>query len=186
MNNLKSRDSVVLTITVIVLLLPLALLGYYMVQKHQWAQERLAELEPRYSRLLGLEAQGAELVDMLARAQAARVKYVYPASQDATQAGNAAQQQVRDIFSSAGLQVISSQVLPPKAEKGFDRIPLAVRTEGEWLAVQSALAVLSSQVPIIVIDELDLQVQGGLGSTAGKQAPRLAAQFSLSVLRERS
>ena len=54
MNPLKSRDSVVLTITVIVLLLPLALLGYYMAQKHQWAQDRLAELEPRYSRLLGL------------------------------------------------------------------------------------------------------------------------------------
>ena len=88
MNPLKSRDSVVLTITVIVLLLPLALLGYYMAQKHQWAQDRLAELEPRYSRLLGLEAQGAELVDVLARAQAARVKYVYPASQAATPAGH--------------------------------------------------------------------------------------------------
>ncbi len=45
MNPLKSRDSVVLTITVIVLLLPLALLGYYMAQKHQWAQDRLAELD---------------------------------------------------------------------------------------------------------------------------------------------
>lgn len=186
MNPLKSRHSVVLVITVMILLLPLALLGYYTVQKHQWAKERLAELEPRYSRLLGLEAQGTELADVLARAQAARVKYVYSAAQDATQAGNAAQQQVRDIFSSAGLQVISSQVLPPKAEKGFDRIPLAVRTEGEWLAVQSALAVLSSQVPIIIIDELDLQVQGGLGHADAKQAPRLAAQFSLSVLRERS
>lgn len=186
MNFLKSRDSVVLAITVMVFLLPLALLSYYMVQKHQLVQSRLAELEPRYSRLLGLEAQGTEMADVLARAQAARVKYVYPASQDVNQAGNAAQQRVRDIFSSAGLQVISSQVLPPKVEKGFDRIPLAVRTEGEWLAVQSALAVLSSQVPIIVIDELDLQVQGGLGSTAAKQAPRIAAQFSLSVLRERS
>ncbi len=186
MNPLKSRDTMVLATTVMVLLLPLALLGYYMADKHQWAQSQLAELEPRYARLLGLEAQGAEMAELLGRAQAARAKYVYPASQDATQAGNAAQQRVRDIFSSAGLQVISSQVLPPKEEKGFDRIPLAVRTEGEWLAVQSALAVLSSQVPIIVINELDLQVQGGLGNTAGAQAPRLAAQFSLSVLRERS
>ena len=186
MNPLKSREAVVLAVTAMVLLLPLALLGYEMAQRHQGAQSQLDELEPRYARLLGLEAQGTEMADVLERAQAARAKYVYPASQDATQAGNAAQQRVRDIFSSAGLQVISSQVLPPKEEKGFDRIPLAVRTEGEWLAVQSALAVLSSQVPIIVINELDLQVQGGLGNTAGAQAPRLAAQFSLSVLRERS
>ncbi|OGB00689.1 MAG: general secretion pathway protein GspM [Burkholderiales bacterium RIFCSPLOWO2_12_FULL_65_40] len=186
MNIPKSRDSVVRILTVMVLLFPLGLLGYYMMQKHQWAQDRLAELEPRYSRLLGLEAQGAEMAKVLERAQTARAKYVYPASQDATQAGNAAQQRVRDIFSSAGLQVISSQVLPPKEEKGFDRIPLAVRAEGDWLAVQSALAVLSSQAPIIVIKELDLQVQGGLGHTGGAQAPRLTAQFSLSILRERS
>ena len=181
MNPLKSRDSVVLTITVIVLLLPLALLGYYMAQKHQWAQDRLAELEPRYSRLLGLEAQGAELVDVLARAQAARVKYVYPASQDATQAGNAAQQKVRDIFSSAGLQVISSQVLPPKAEKGFDRIPLTVRTEGELLALQTALVGLTGQSPAILVDGVAVQT---IGAVKADKPQRLGVQFNLSVLRE--
>lgn len=186
MKSLKSRESLVLLITVLALLLPLALVGYYMLQKHQWAQARLAELEPRYSRLLGLEAQRADLSDALSRAHSARARYVYPAEQDATQAGNAAQQRVRDIFSSAGLLVLSSQVLPPKVEKGFDRIPLTVRTEGELLALQSALAVLSSQVPIIVINELEVQVQGGLGGIKEKPEPHLAAQFSLSVLRERS
>ena len=172
--------------TLAVLLLPVAWGGYFVFQKHQWAQARLAELEPRYSRLLGLEAQSADLSGALTRAQAARVRYIYPATQDATIAGNAAQQRIRDIFSSAGLQVISSQVLAPKEEKGFDRIPLAVRAEGDLLALQSALSVLSSQAPIIVMDELDVQVQGGLGNVNPKLAQRLSAQFSVSILRERS
>ncbi len=182
MKNLKLRENLVLAGTVVALLLPLALLGGYIAQKHQWAQARLAELEPRYARLQGLEQQRADLEATLARAQAARAQYVYPAGQDATQAGNEAQQRVRDIFSGAGLQVISSQVLPPKAEKGFDRIPLTVRTEGELLALQSALAVLSSQAPVIVIDELEVQVR----SNPPNAEPHLAAQFNLSVLRERS
>lgn len=172
--------------TVIILLLPFAWGGYYMAQKHHWAQTKLAELEPRYARLKGMQEQSGELSSALARAQALRLRYVYPATQDATQAGNAAQQRVRDIFSSAGLQIISSQVLPPKIEKGFDLIPLTVRAEGEILALQSALAVLSSQVPIIVLNELDVQVQGGLGNVNPKLAPRLSAQFGFSVLRERS
>ena len=181
MNNLKLRENLVLAGTVIVLLLPLALLGGYVAHKYQWAQTRLAELEPRYARMKGLEQQRADLEAVLARAQAARVQYVYPAGQDATQAGNAAQQRVRDIFSGADLQVISSQVLPPKAEKGFDRIPVIVRTEGGLLALQSALAVISSQVPVIVIDELEVQVR----SSPPNVEPHLAAQFNLSVLRER-
>ena len=181
MKNHQFRENLVLAGTVIVLLLPLALLGGYIAQKHQWAQARLAELEPRYARLQGLEQQRTDLEATLARAQAARTQYVYPAGQDSTRAGNEAQQRVRDIFSGAGLQVISSQVLSPKAEKGFDRIPLTVRTEGELLALQSALAVLSNQVPVIVINELEVQVR----SSPPNAEPHLAAQFNLSVLRER-
>ena len=184
MKRLPSRELMVIACTVAVLLLPFVWGGYFIWQKHQWAQAKLAELEPRYSRLLGLEAQSADLSRVLAHADATRVRYVYPATQDATQAGNAAQQRIRDIFSSAGLQVISSQVLPPKAEKGFDRIPLTVRAEGDVLSLQSALSVLSSQAPVIVINELDVQVQGGLENVNPKLAPRLSAQFSLSILRE--
>lgn len=184
MKNAKLREGLLFAATVLVLLLPLALVGWYVAQKNEWAQARLAELEPRYARLLGLEAQREELTATLARAEAARTQYVYPAAQDPAQAGNAAQQKIRDIFSGAGLQIISSQVLPHKAEKGFDRVPLSVRAEGEMLALQNALTVLTSQMPVIVISELDVQVVGGVGNVSATTAPRLAVQFSLSVLRE--
>lgn len=54
-------------------------------------------------------------------------QYAYPGSMEVTQAGNDAQQRVRGIFIQAGLDLVSSQVLPPKIRKQFDRIPLTVR-----------------------------------------------------------
>lgn len=185
-NKNQLREGAFLAGAIVALLVPIALGGWYVWQKHHWATDRLAELEPRYSRLLGLEAQRPEIRTLLASAEESRARFVYPDAQDAAQSGNAAQQKVRDVLTGAGLQIISSQVLPPKAEKGFDRIPLTVRAEGEMLAVQNALAVLSTQLPIIVINELDIQVLGGLGNNNPAVAPRLGAQFSLSVLRERS
>ena len=110
---------------------------------------------------------------------------MYPASQEETQTGNLAQQKVRGILSAAGLQIISSQVLPPQEGDRFDSIPLSVRAEGDMLALQSALAVLSSQQPAIFLDELGIQLIGSLTQANHKFAPKLGIQLSLNVLRER-
>lgn len=182
----KLRENLFLAATFLVFLLPLVLLGLYVVTVNDRAQARLAEMEPRYARLLGLEAQKSSLDEALVRVKAVRSQYIHPADQDATQSGNAAQQRVRDIFAGAGLQVLSSQVLPSKVEQGFDRIPLSVRAEGELLALQIALAELSAQTPVVVVNDVDIQVQGGLGNTNPGTPTRLVVQFNLSILRERS
>lgn len=186
MRSYRSAELFTLVVAALMLLAPLAGGAVYVFQKHQWAQARLEELVPRYSRLTGLHAQRAEISEVLAQARAVRTKYVYPADQDSAQAGNAAQQKVRDVLTNAGLQISSSQVLPLKAGKGFDRLPISVRAEGEWLAVQSALAVISVQTPILVVDEFEVQVVGGLGNVNPKVQPRLAVQFSFSALKEKS
>lgn len=179
------RRNALMALILMVVLGPLVVGGWYVVNKHIWARERMAQIEPRYARLLGLETQRGELQSALQRAASLRAQYIYPMSQDEAQSGNLAQQKVRDIFTIAGLQILSSQVLPAKEEKGFDRIPVLVRAEGEILALHSALAVLGNQQPVILLNELDVQVQGGLANLNLKFAPRLAVQFNLSVLRER-
>lgn len=186
MNKPAMRRAAILFLTCALALVPVAAGGWYVYRKHVWGGERLAQIEPRHARLLGLELQRNDVETAKLKALELRKQFVYPTVQDDAQTGNQAQQKVRDIFSAAGLQVLSSQVLPSKEEKGFDRIPLIVRAEGEMLAVQSALAVLGNQQPIIVISEIDIQVQGGLANLNPKLAPRLSAQFTLSVLRERS
>lgn len=182
MKRTLSPETLLMVLIALVVVLPLALGGWYVFQKHQWAQSRLAELEPRYARLQGLQESAQDLAKANAQARALLSQYVYAADQDASQVGNSAQQRIRDIFTAAGLQIVSSQVLASKAEKGVDKIPLSVRTEGELLALQSALAVLSSQTPAIIVNGLNVQTQG---SVKADTPQRLASQFDLFVLRAR-
>ncbi len=169
-------------LTLCAVLVPLILVGLYVLQKHQWAQDQLARAEPRYARLLGLEARRDELLQTEVQARSMLARYTYPTSQDVSQAGNDAQQRIRQLFTQAGLEILSSQVLTPKTEKQFDRIPLSVRSEGDLVALQSALVVLESQTPSIFIDELTVQ----LVPPARPDRPlRLQGQFNLSVLRVR-
>lgn len=161
------------------LLAVLAAVGVYVFQKHQWAHARLAELTPRYARIEGLLASQAEITQAQADAQARLARYVYPAAPDANQTGNAAQQRVRDLFTAAGVQIVSSQVLPAKVDKGFDTVPLTVRGEGDLITVQAALAALAEQTPAILLRGIALQTVGAVSADA---SPRLAAQFELFVL----
>lgn len=182
MKNYLRRETLVLLLTLGVLLLPLLGAGLYLYQKHQWAQERMAELEPRYARLLGLEANRDNLAQARERAQGLLAQYLAPADQDANQIGNAAQQQIRTLLTSAGLGIASSQVLDAKEDKGgFERIPLAVRAEGEMLAVQTALAALTEQKPAILLDSVTVQ---GLGAPV-RGVQRLSVQLNLSIVRVR-
>ena len=177
------RESIVLALTVMVLLMPLLLLGLYVSQKHQWAQEQLNQLEPRYARLLGLRERADDLKSIEANVQNRLRQYVYPSGQEISQAGNDAQQRVRGVFSAAGLDVVSSQVLPPKDEQDFDRISISVRLEGELLGLQSALAVLPGMTPVVLVDGMSVQT---IGLPKPDVPQRLAIQFNLSVLRARS
>ena len=177
------RESIVLALTVMVLLMPLLLLGLYVSQKHQWAQEQLNQLEPRYARLLGLRERAYDLKSIEANVQNRLRQYVYPSGQEISQAGNDAQQRVRGVFSAAGLDVVSSQVLPPKVEQDFDRISISVRLEGELLGLQSALAVLPGMTPVVLVDGMSVQT---IGLPKPDVPQRLAIQFNLSVLRARS
>ena len=173
-------EALVLLLIATVVLLPLGSFGIYVYQKHQWAQNRLSDFEPRYARLAGLDANREALEQALGKAHAIEGWYLYSSEQDGTQTGNDAQQRIRSILSSAGMTVVSSQVLPAKDEKGIERIPLAVRAEGDIVSLQGALAGLAEQKPALIVDDMLVHAQG----PANKGPQRLAAQFSLSVLRK--
>ena len=181
MKSIPARQKIALLVLLLALLLPLALLGFYAVQQHRQADSRLQELQPRYARLLGMQQHADELDKARGQAREMLKKYTYPAAQEVSQAGNDAQQRVRNTFSAAGLNIVSSQVLPAKAEKPFDRIGLSVRAEGDLLALQTALVGLSGQSPAILVDGFNVQT---IGAARADKPQRLGVQFSLSVLRE--
>lgn len=177
-----SPGGVLLLLVLGVLLAAFAGAGYYIHDKHQMAARRMAEMEPRHARLQGLQSSVSALQQAQSEAQGMVAQYVYPAESDANQIGNAAQQRVRNLFTTAGLQIVSSQVLPAKAEKNYDRVPLAVRAEGDLLALQGALAGLSGQTPAIMVRGMNVQTVGSVRADAPQ---RLAVQFDLFVLRGR-
>ena len=159
---------------------PVLIVGSYVYQKHQWANQRLSEFEPRYARLAGLDSNREALQQASDSASAMEGWYLHAAARDSNQTGNDAQQRVRNILSSAGMVIASSQVLPAKEEQGIERIPLTGRAEGDLVALQSALIGLAEQKPALLVDGMTVQV---VMVTKG-QPPRLSVVFNLLILRK--
>ncbi|MDD0839015.1 type II secretion system protein GspM [Curvibacter sp. HBC61] len=176
-----ARDRSVLVLLGLLLLAPVLALAAYVAYKHQWASEQMAQLEPRYARLLGLEQQRDKLQTLAQQSAALVAQYAYPESQEATQAGNDAQRRVRDVFAKARLEVMSSQVLPAKQEKQFDRIPVVVRYEGQLTALQSAFVALAADPgPAILVEGFTAQT---IGVVKAETPQMLGGQINLYVLR---
>jgi len=170
-------------LTACVLLLPLLGTGFYVWTKHQSYLGFLADLEPRYARLAGLLARQADLKTLTEQGNKQLTLLAYPASQDATQAGNDAQQRIRALFAQSKLDIISIQVLPaPKDDAKFDRIPINLRVEGDLAGIQAALTALASQSPTVLLESLSIQT---IGAVRPASIQRLGGQFNFFVLRVR-
>lgn len=179
-----SRIALLQGLTVLLLMLPLAIAGWYVWAEHQRLQIHLAELAPRYARLAGLVEHQADLKALEKQANEQLARTAYPAKQDLTQAGNDAQQRIRSLFADSKLDIVSIQVLPPaKDEVKFDRIQIALRVEGELVGIQNALALLAKQSPAVLVDSITLQT---IGAVKPASVQRLSGQFNFSVLRVRA
>jgi general secretion pathway protein M len=181
--SLFNRIAWLQALTVLALLLPLAGGAWYAWNIHQRAQQRLADIEPRYARLAGLVERRADLKTQGTQANLQITRLTYPTAQDVTQAGNDAQQRIRSLFADSKLEIISIQVLPPKEEGKFDRIGINLRVEGDLTGIQNALALLSAQTPMVLVDNVALQT---IGAVKPASIQRLGGQFNFSVLRVRS
>jgi general secretion pathway protein M len=179
----RTMDSAVLASLVLLVAAAVGSFAFYVRSIHRADVDRLETIEPRFARLAGLATDKGELAAAAATTKAAVARHIYPVSRDVSQAGNDAQQRARDVFTKAGLDVLSSQVLPAKVSKQFDRIPISVRVEGEYLVFQTALAALPSLTPTLFVEGFNVQSIPG----AKPGAPlRLVVQLDLFVLRARS
>lgn len=156
--------------------------SWTVVVKYRQASAQLAEIEPRYARLAGM-LQHKEIFGKAQQELATNLsQLVYPADADASQTGNSALQTVRDLATARGLRVTSSQSAAPRDEKGFDRIGLTLRVEGEWPQLVALLRELAQQRPAIYYTTQQFGVQ-----RAGfrDEAQAVFGQLDLYVLKER-
>jgi len=173
------RDRWVLAVTLLLLSLPLLAGVAYVVRKHQWAGEQLAQLEPRYARLQGLLAAAPQIEAARHQADQWLQTWLYPSDKTLNQAGNEMQQQIRDALSAAGLRVGSSQVLPSKSDlEGLERVQVGIKAEGDMMGLQTALVGLQALRPAIWVDSLAVSV---MGTARAEVAPTFAIQMQLSA-----
>ena len=180
---LKRPDALWLLAAGCVLLVAFAWASWTVVAKYRQASSQLAEIGPRHARLAGM-LQNKELFTESGSALKANLaQFIYPAADDASQTGNAALQKVRDLASARGLRVASSQSAAPRDEKGFDRIGLTLRVEGDWAELVALLRELAQQRPVIFTNTLQVGVyQRGLRD----QPQSMFGQLDLYVLKERA
>lgn len=170
-------------LTVAVLLAPLVFLGLYVVQKHNEAQKKIEQIEPRYARLVGLISRRADLVTFTAEADQAMSRLSFTSDKDVAQTGNEAQQRIRTLFVDSKLDIGSIQVMPVKEGTHFDRIPISLRVEGDINGIQNALNLLATQSPVIGVESWGMQT---IGAVKPASSQRLGAQFTFFIARGRS
>jgi general secretion pathway protein M len=178
----SSRVAWLQVLTVLLLVLPLVAAAFFVITHHASVLKHIESLEPRYARLLGLSERQAEFQTLGLQAGEQLKRLAYPASQDATQAGNDAQQRIRALFADSKLEISSIQVLPSREAGLFDRIPIDLRVEGDLTGIQNALALLSAQSPVVLTEEITLQT---IGAVKPASIQRLSGQFIFSVFRAR-
>ncbi len=175
-----SRVTLLQIALVMVFFAPWLGVGLFVALQHKSIESQLADMEPRYARLLGLSSRKSELIAASLSAKNQLKRAAYSAEQTLSIAGNEAQQRIRALFADSRLNVISIQVLPVKAEDGFDRIPIELKVEGDLTGIQNALALLMAQQPQVFIDDVALQT---IGAVRPASIQLLGGQFLFSVLR---
>lgn len=162
---------------------PFIATGIYIWQKHIWATTLLSELEPRHARMQGLRATKPALDVAVKDARALLTQHAYPATLDATKAGNEAQQRIRAVFAESQLTVESIQVVEAMDSEHLQRIGVVLRVEGTLPAMQDALLRIRAQTPTILVDSFTLQ---STGQVKPASIQRVSGNFNFSVLRLRS
>lgn len=166
----------------LVLVLLTAAAVSYVISVREREQNGIESADARLSRLLGYAQAQSALQAASTETLAATAKYAYAASKDASQSGNDAQQRVRTLLGSAGLEVSSIQLLPVRSVGRFDRIPISVRAEGSLLELQAAVAALPMSAPTLFVEAFSLQ---GVGLAAATSPVRVVAEIEFFVLRAR-
>lgn len=182
MTRTLSLTTILQWVTILMVLIPLFGLAGFVWQKHNWATDRLAELEPRYARLQGLLGSQVELDTAVRNSQNITLKYAYPANLGVTQAGNDAQQRIRAAFVDSRNSVESIQVLGSKDVDGFQRIGIVVQVDSTLPDILEALLKLRDQTPVVLVDSFSLQSTGAVRSAS---VQRLTGNLNFSVLKVR-
>ncbi|MGZ4958414.1 MAG: type II secretion system protein GspM [Methylomonas sp.] len=90
---------------------------------------------------------------------------------------------VKTAIADAGGQLTSTQGLPGKMDKGFNRVAVRVRMTGNIESLRTVLHSLAVNVPVLIVDQLDITPVRGIRSrTSNKIEPNTQLNVSFEVV----
>ena len=125
--------------------------------KYQDDKKRMEQLEPRISRLLGVEKSYELLQKANQDIEVQLTQVAYPVVEDTAVTGAEMQRAIRDIMNKAGMSVSGSQILPMKAEEGYDAIHLEINVKGTVEGLEEVLIGLRELRPNVIIETLNIK-----------------------------
>lgn len=161
----------------------LALAGLY---RHKWLQyeEVLNDLEPRVARFQGLLDAREDIERMLAVALESSSHLAYPADVDASHALADLQSRVRDALVRAGVEVVGTQAVNPRARGSIEELGLTVAARADLAQLQQGLLALATSEPRVRIEYLQLvPFSVSRGATDEREPQLLNIQMRLASSR---
>lgn len=117
-------------------------------------QREIERLEPRIARLAGLVESESALRQSALRVDSRVLDLVFPASEERAALAARLQQDLRRIFTEAGLQIKNSQVLPAREVLGLEHVTVKTQVSGELQAFDAALEEISNYSPLILVESM--------------------------------
>ena len=184
---MSRRQAGIVVVVAALVLLPFVWGVHWVVQKHTYLQQSLAEIEPRYARLKGLQEKQEALAQSLQAAQAIQASVLYPSSGDAGQLGNSVQNRLRGAMVKSGLLIASSQVKLEMlgTEPAVEEIQIHMTAEGTLSQMQLALISLQQVQPHVLLQELQINVRGNVMNANTKVDPVLGVRMLFVVPRSK-
>lgn len=153
-----------ISVAAVVLLCLYAVLQFWMMRADYVAE--IDDIAPRTARLLGIEQSAGALATAGARANSVLGEVAY--LNEADSATNAAmmQQEIRDLMTSAGMSVATSQIMPTQQYDGYERLRLDITVEGNINQLDEALRALEDARPLVFIESAKVKQFRGAGSSS--------------------
>lgn len=178
------RMLTVVGLSLVIILILLYFMSSFAWEKYYEYGGRSAQLEPRISRLLGVEQSYDLLQKANKRVKTQLTELAYPAARDAAVTSASMQRTVREIVEQAGMSVRGSQILPIKERDGYDRILVDITTSGTLESLEDVLISLREVRPGVSIESINIRPVRV--RRKGGQDQKLTVRFKLLSLRLQS
>ena len=147
-------------------------------------QREIERLEPRIARLAGLVESEDALRQSALRVDSRVLDLVFPASEERAAQAARLQQDLRRIFTEAGLEIKNSQVLPDKEVLGLDHVTVKTQVSGDLEALDAALEDISNYSPLILVESLAITPVRRSRRQRAAGLQELTANIQLLALRQ--